>query len=34
MVLGHDVSHFCDSLMYGELSGASLRQAFRLIEEK
>lgn len=34
MVLGHDVSHFCDSLMYGELSGATLRRAFCLIEEE
>lgn len=32
LVMGHDHSHFCDSLMYGELSGATLRRAFQLID--
>ena len=34
MVMGHDVSHFCDSLMYGELSGATLRRALELIDDE
>lgn len=34
LVLGQDISHYCPSLMYGELSGETLQRAFELIEEE
>lgn len=33
LVLGHDISHHCPSLMYGELSGETLVKALGLIDE-